>query len=247
MTVAFTPPFVQPEHAAAHLRERGHVVLSPGGLAAAVGAEGDPLAGMRPFWDDLPEDEHLLDVGRYRFRRHGSFVVERGEVRAVPHRAHWQPLEYNALHGGIERWFAPLSDALVALPAWNRLLVGLTELADAIEPGDAPWSVEAHAFRITTAGGIGRPTPEGAHRDGVDLVAVLLVDREGVLGGETRVFDAAGPNGQRFTMTEPGTALVVDDRRAIHETTPIRQLAPDVEGRRDTLVVTWRRGGFQEP
>jgi hypothetical protein len=27
--------------------------------------------------------------------------------------------------------------------------------------------IEAHQFRIDTAEGIGRPTPEGAHRDGV--------------------------------------------------------------------------------
>ena len=31
-------------------------------------------------------------------------------------------------------------------------------------------------YRIDTAGGIGRPTPEGAHRDGVDFVAVVLVN-----------------------------------------------------------------------
>jgi hypothetical protein len=37
--------------------------------------------------------------------------------------------------------------------------------------------MEAHQFRIDTTDGIGRPTPEGAHRDGVDLVAVFLVGR----------------------------------------------------------------------
>ena len=31
-----------------------------------------------------------------------------GDVRLVPQRAHWQPIEYNALHGGLERWFEPI-------------------------------------------------------------------------------------------------------------------------------------------
>ena len=66
-------------------------------------------------------------------------------------------------------------------------------LASALR-GEQPWYVEAHQFRIDTTDGIGRPTPEGAHRDGVDLVAVLLVGREGIKGGETRVFDADGPH-----------------------------------------------------
>ena len=49
---------------------------------------------------------YLRDGGRYRFRRHASFVVDaqaEPAVRLAPHRAHWQPLDYNALHGGIQR------------------------------------------------------------------------------------------------------------------------------------------------
>ena len=107
------------------------------------------------------------------------------------------------------------------------------------------WYIEAHQFRIDTAEGIGRPTPEGAHRDGVDFVAVVLVNRRGVKGGESRVFDAHGPNGVRFTLTEPWSVLLLDDARVIHETTPIQ---PDGQaGVRDTLVITYRRGGFQDP
>ena len=63
-------------------------------------------------WNDLPPDNHLKDGGRYRRRRHSCFVVDAGHVTQVPHRAHWQPVSYNALHGGIERWFEPLEPAL---------------------------------------------------------------------------------------------------------------------------------------
>jgi hypothetical protein len=110
--------------------------------------------------------------------------------------------------------------------------------------GKRPWYVEAHQFRIDTEGGIGRPTPEGAHRDGVDLVAVFLVAREGIKGGETRVFEADGPKGERFTLTEPWSLLLLDDERVIHESTPI-QPAGEGGGYRDTLVLTYRAGGFQ--
>ena len=75
---------------------------------------------------------------------------------------------------------------------------------------------------------------------------MLLVDRQGIKGGETRVFDAHGPNGQRFTMLEPWTLLLLDDARVIHETTPIQPLDCDApDGFRDTLVLTYRSGGFQ--
>ena len=109
--------------------------------------------------------------------------------------------------------------------------------------GSQPWFIEAHQFRIDTTDGIGRPTPEGAHRDGVDFVAVLLIGREQIKGGETRIFEADGPNGKRFTMTEPWTMLLLDDATVIHESTPIQPLGE--HGHRDTLVLTWRAGGFQ--
>jgi hypothetical protein len=113
--------------------------------------------------------------------------------------------------------------------------------------GEQAWFIEAHPFRIDTSDGIGRPTPEGAHRDGVDLVAVLMVGRHNIKGGESRVFEAAGPAGQRFTMTQPWTTLLLDDQRLIHETTPIQPLDVAQRGWRDTLVITLRSGGFQGP
>jgi hypothetical protein len=78
----------------------------------------------------------------------------------------------------------------------------------------------------------------------VDLVAVFLVARHGVKGGETRIFEAAGPNGQRFTLNEPWSLMLLDDARMIHETTPIQPLE-EGGGWRDTLVLTCRRAGFQ--
>ena len=74
-----------------------------------------------------------------------------------------------------------------------------------------------------------------------------MVDRAGIKGGETRVFDATGPDGQRFTLTQSWSVLLLDDARVIHESTPIQPTggATGAAGHRDTLVVTLRRGGFQ--
>ena len=229
---------------AAALAGPGHAVLAPADFARFAASTVPELDALRPSWDDLPPDAHLRDGGRYRRRRHSSFVVERGDVRLVAQRAHWQPVEYNALHGGIERWLEPVSPRVLAAPAWQRILVAFASLASSLR-GEQPWFVEAHQFRIDTTDGIGRPTPEGAHRDGVDLVAVVLVGREGIKGGETRVFAADGPAGQRFTMLEPWTTLVLDDARVIHESTPIQPL--EGYGHRDTLVLTYRTGSFQGP
>ncbi len=245
MTVgAPRPPLTPAADALAVLARDGHAVIDAASLASLAGVPLDELLAWRPRWNDLPADRYLRDGGRYRQRRHSCFVVDGDTVTQVPHRPHWQSLEYNALHGGIERHFEPMPAAWVAEPAWRRLLAGLAACAMRLR-GAQPWYVEAHPFRITTAGGIGRPTPEGAHRDGVDFVAVILVARHGIKGGETRVFDADGPKGLRFTLDEPFSALLLDDQRVIHESTPIQPSDPTCEGHRDTLVLTYRAGGFQ--
>lgn len=232
--------------AATALRESGCALVSPDRVEGLCGSSPSALTALRASWNRLPRDAYLRDGGHYRFRRHSCFIHEprTSSLQLTPHRAHWQPTDYNALHGGMERWFEPIEREVAEAPVWKQLLCALGVVFAAQRPVDR-WYIEAHQFRIDTAEGIGRPTPEGAHRDGVDYVAVILVDRVSVRGGETRVFDAHGTAGVRFTMIEPWTMLLLDDARVIHETTPIQPDGRD--GVRDTLVLTYREQGFQAP
>ena len=225
------------------LREDGFAVASAQTVAEICKTSVESLERLNRFWEGLPRDPYLRDGGRYRFRRHASYEIKNNALTLVPHRAHWQPVDYNALHGGIERWFEPVQSVVMNDPAWQAVLLGLANLLSGLKPVTT-WFVEAHQFRIDTTDGIGRPTPEGAHRDGVDFVAVFLLDRVGIKGGETRIFDAQGSAGLRFTLTQPWSLLLMNDERMIHESTPIQPIAK--YGYRDTLVLTFRSNGFQD-
>jgi hypothetical protein len=230
----------------ARLTDTGYAFLSPTDTATLLHVDLTQLNALRESWAGLPRDTYLRDGGKYRSRRHSCFVqtFSSGVLTAVPRRPHWQPTSYNALHGGLERWFEPIEPEILAAPVWGKLVASIGSLFEQVRHVDQ-WFIEAHQFRIDTANGIGRPTPEGAHRDGVDFVAVILAGRRNIRGGETHVFDASGPSGVRFTMQEPWSMLLMDDARVIHETTPIQ---PDAEqGVRDTLVLTYRAKGFQSP
>jgi hypothetical protein len=235
-------PYTDPSRVVDALRNKGYALLSPAAVADLAGCPLDELATLAPSWDRLELDNYLKDGGRYRRRRHSCFIDDGAALTQSPHRAHWQPVEYNALHGGMHRLFVPIEPGTVEQPAWGKLLRALGGVCAQVR-GPQTWYVEAHQFRIDTADGIGRPTPEGAHRDGVDFVAVILIGRQNIKGGETRVFEADGPGGQRFTMLEPWTLLLLDDAAVIHESTPIQPLGE--HGHRDTLVLTWRHGAFQ--
>src|SRR5512133_2954302 len=91
-----TPPGQLPEV----LRGQGYAVLGAQAVCELADCLLPDLMALRTSWDDLPPDNYLKDGGHYRRRRHSCFVVEGGEVVQAPHRAHWQPVEYNAPHGG---------------------------------------------------------------------------------------------------------------------------------------------------
>lgn len=96
-----------------------------------------------------------------------------------------------------------------------------------------------HQFRIDAARSGATPTPEGVHRDGVDFVFMMLVQRRNIQGGETRIRDQAGETLARFTLSDPFDTAIVDDARLLHGVTPVTPLDLTQPAWRDVLVVTF--------
>jgi hypothetical protein len=196
-------------------------------------------------WNDLGIDAFMADGGRYRRRRFAAFAASATGVRRKPHQPHYQSRDYNALNGGIERWFEPVTDAAAAHPAMQAILRSCHALFDRLTPEKSRplvWHVEVHQFRIEAQPGVqGKPTPEGMHRDGVDWVLVLLVRRENVASGETSIHDLAKHPLGSFTLTEPLDSALVDDGRVYHGVTPVAPVDAARPAYRDVLVVTFRR------
>src|SRR5690606_9140656 len=124
MTAPLLPPLSDAHRVLDDMRARGFAVLPSAGVAALAQARPADFETLAPAWDDLPPDAYLRDGGRYRSRRHSCFVVDGEQVRQVPHRAHWQSLDYNALHGGMLRMFEPIAPRTLAAPVWAALLRG---------------------------------------------------------------------------------------------------------------------------
>lgn len=202
--------------------------------------------GFASSWNDLGVDTFMADGGRYRRRRFAAFAASSGAggLERKPHQPHYQSRDYNALNGGVARWFSPITDEVAAHPAMRAILTTCHRLFDALTPEPTRplvWHVEVHQFRIETGPELGLPTPEGMHRDGVDWVMVVLVKRENISSGETRMEDVHHRHVGSFTLTEPMDAALVDDDRVFHGVTPLGRLDPALPAYRDVLVVTFRR------
>ncbi len=205
----------------------------------------DAMAGWDAFaqsWNDLSLDTFMADGGRYRRRRFAAFAAGPDGVDRKPHQPHWQSRDYNPLNGGVQRWFEPVTEAIAQHPVTQGVIRAGLDRFGPVSGYEGAWHVELHQFRIEArAGEMGQPTPEGAHRDGVDWVIVMLVDRRNVDSGVTDIYAPGGASLGSFTLTAPGDAVFLDDHRVLHGVTPIRPLDPARPAVRDVLVVTYRR------
>ena len=231
------------------LRADGFAFVASPAMASLLAADGTLAANgtmadwdaFAASWEDLGPDTYMADGGQYRKRRHAVYAVNADEVVRRPAQPHYQSRDYNTLNGGIERWFEPVTPRIGSGSTMTTILTFCHGLFGRLSP-DHPWHVEVHQFRIEARSGQeGRPTPEGMHRDGVDYVLVLLVNRTNIASGVTSVHDLTRRALGDFTLTTPLDAALVDDARVMHGVTPVEPLDPAEPGFRDVLVVTFRR------
>jgi hypothetical protein len=220
-------------------------VFAPGGELRSALAPARGPADWEAFaasWNDLALDTHLPQGHRYRRRRHGTFSARAGAstFRREAHAPHYQAREYNQLVGGIERWFEPIRPEVATGETFTRVVQLGLALYGSLKPGTG-WHIEAHQFRIEARpDAAGLPTPEGVHRDGVDYVTVMLVDRVNIARGTTTMHAPDGTLLGSFTLTDPCDAALVDDNRVMHGVTAVQPVDMARPAWRDVLVVTYK-------
>jgi hypothetical protein len=214
----------------------GHAFVRASDVHELLTANG-PLADWRAFassWNDLELDHYMADGGRYRRRRHAVYAAAAGgTIVRGPNEPHYQSRDYNALNGGIARWFAPVGDS-----------IGSGATMTAIRHGRAPrsraWPVPRLAHRVHQFWIAARPGEEApdAGRDPSGRrhhVLVLLIERHNIASGTTTVHRLDGHELGAFTLTSPLDAALLTTRRS-HTATPIEPVDPSELAYRDVLV-----------
>ncbi|WP_326581555.1 2OG-Fe dioxygenase family protein [Actinacidiphila glaucinigra] len=227
--------------ASADLVEQGWHLQSSDTVSRLLGVGDAEWAAYADHWDDLVLDTYMKDGGTYRNRRYGHFRLDVDGLRQLPHAPYRQESAVNPLNGGIDRHFEPLTDAFLANPLTSEVVRMLGEIFSAAE-GIGAWDVKLHPFRIITgADQVGKPAPQGRHRDGSTFVTSLLVRRNNVEGGESSLHGDDDTLLLRSTLSRPGDQLLVDDRRLLHDVTPLRAVDPALPAYRDVLIVDFDR------
>ena len=158
-----------------------------------------------------------------------SYRIGPSGLTRVPHRAHWQPTTYNALHGGLERWFEPIAPEVTAQPGMGRAADRLWRAVRA-----AVRALRAGTSRRTSSAST-RPRASAGRRRKAHIATGSTTSRscwshgEGVVGGETRVFRADAAEGVALRSTSLVGAAAGRRRRRARDDA-------DTVGRGDTRL-----------
>jgi hypothetical protein len=202
------------------------------------------LEAVRDLLDRLgPEDRDIVaGIEPHRQRTIAGFVAEfprgRPELRHVPMKDFTQNVgtdDYRSLG----RAFAETSPAVVAHPAFGQWLAAVARLVHDLEQR-RPRRVlfVLHQMRTLVRRGVkSEVVPEGIHQDGAKyIVSALVVERAGVVGGESVVYGPDKHTVYYHTVLQPGEGIFQVDHGSPlwHSASPIR-LDPHTtcaEGRR---------------
>lgn len=207
-------------------------------LASATPAD---WARFAENWDDLKLDTFMADGGTYRYRRYDQFDidVESSQLTLLPHRPYRQETTVNQLNGGVDRLYESLTEKFLGEPLLRNVLMELAGLFSDVD-GARRWNVKVTPIRIIAAQDqVGQPTPEGRHSDGGTFITSLMIGRKNVTGGESSVYTEDGDCLVTTILSEPGDILLNDDRRLLHEVTPLHPENNDEPGYRDVLVIAF--------
>lgn len=231
----------RPPRPGEQLASRGFAYLN----AAGTGYAEPGFCDLPGQWEGLAEDPSFRGEGFSRQRRYARVLAASeadGQVHVVrlPHQDFVQAATENKLYDGAVRRFEPCAQAFLDAPD----VLGLLGLDLSVVASRGPqWDVGLHQVRVCWTAG-GRPAstaPEGRHNDGHCFIAMHLIGLTGSsAGGLSRIFTPASGQNPVFSvrLSAPGDTLIIDDRRVLHEVTPVM---PSGCGYRDMLIVDFRR------
>lgn len=189
-------------------------------------------------WDFLPQDMYMADGGTYRRRRYSEFACRGGDAgfTLLPHVPYLQPRDINYLNGGIYRHFEPFQSDISTSKILHAIFTWCVAVLRRVS-STKKWHIQTFQNRILARdGAAGQPTPEGMHRDGVDYVLTLLMTRQSISGGTSRVYEASTKECiAEVTLAEAGEFLFADDKRLLHSVTPVTPAGSNA-GHRDVLI-----------
>lgn len=191
-------------------------------------------------YEELKPDSYLKHKYPFRKRSYSKFSVDKSHhLQIIPDSIFVQAEQINTYNGGLLRNYPRLCNVIKDyvqqfLQFHTVFFSKLTNYQD--------YEIGVHQIRITCLNmNEGYPVPEGYHQDGFDFVCIIPVRQNFICGGlhSIRYGSQNGPEILNAQL-EKYQSLILNDKHVFHYASPIYPKYHDIEGTRDSIVVTFK-------
>ena len=174
------------------------------------------------LWESLSTDQYMQDNGKYRKRSYSTMHYQgNNKVALKPYMPLYKSSLYNNFAGDIYRYFDKTDPILYKNKYFKKALTLATHVFNecAKRKGNEhpEWFIEVDQYRVVADTDThGKPTPEGIHSDGTSYFLLMLVDRQNIEGGVSRIYDGNEELLHETTLTYPGDMMLLNDLDMLH-------------------------------
>ena len=197
---------------------------------------------FQKHWDNLPVDKYMKDGDEFRYRRCSKFIFdpENKTLELEYGKPFYQSTTVNKYIGGINRYYDECMESFYK--STNLLKLVLFNYKNIKESKSIKWEVSIQQVRITARKNKSAlPAPEGLHSDGFTYVCLHLINRVNILGGESSVENKEGDVLFKNILLSPLDTLIVDDRKVLHNVSPIYLNFTLDSGFRDMMIINFEK------
>jgi len=206
------------------LKEQGYTVVD----APEIDVE-----ALTDSFDLLPVDKYLRSGTRRR--RFSWFAGTPQNPVRLPHKLFYQTEKYEG-RPDIHREFDEIDSSVYNHSSFQNIIEVYVRITG-INMANTP--IEIHQLRVSCGDGFdGNPSPEGVHRDGCHYLGVFVINRDGVVGGETSVHFNKTDGPIYSEILSPGQFLVCDDEKVMHHALPMTTESRKSVAHWDIFVLT---------
>lgn len=193
----------------------------------------------------MPADPHLFAGEGERRRRYGRLLVDprNSTLEVFEHDLFFQAKKFDQLYGDIHRRFAPMEASEIGSPFLQMLTIeSYLSLPIPENLRLEPFEISIHMIRIeaTPSSGIGRPAPEGIHRDGYHFGSIHLMQRENLEGADNFIYDLQKNAIDKIRLEEPMDSIYFDDAAIFHGVSPFEPRDLHRPATRDMLILLYQ-------
>ena len=146
-----------------------------------------------------------------------------------------QSKEYNNFQGDVERTFENLEDETLHSKGMEEMVYLFRKL-NHLPHGT---EVDIHQMRvITSPDDTAEVSPEGAHQDGYDCIAMFGISRHNISGGDLLVSDSQTGKPFMSLPINEGTGVFVNDKVLWHNASSLETIENNDSGYMDAFILT---------